>query len=61
MKVLGRDRRKEVEVGGVPGHIKGRHESIPLTEARGRMRRWRRVEVEVAGCRRNDEVDAASR
>ncbi len=34
VKALGTDHRKEVEVGGVPGHIEGRHESMSLTEGR---------------------------
>ncbi len=60
MKALGTDHHMEVEVGGVPGHIEGRHESMSLNEGRGRMRRWRRVGVEVVVCGRIGEVDAAS-
>ncbi len=39
VKVLGTDHRKEVEVGGVPVHIEGRHESMSLNEG-GESRLW---------------------
>ncbi len=39
MKALDTAHRKEVEVGGVPGHIEGRHESMSLTEGR-ELRVW---------------------
>ncbi len=34
VKALGTDHRKEVEEGGVPGHIEGKNESMALNEGR---------------------------
>ncbi len=46
-------------MGGVPGPIVGKHGNTYLNEDQGRMRRWRRVGVEVFGCGRNVSVNVA--
>ncbi len=61
MKALGRDRRTNVEVGGVPGHITEKPGSMSLTEGRYTLMSWRHVRFEVVGCGRICEFDAASR
>ncbi len=61
VKGLGTIRRKAFGVGGVPGHIAGKHGKLPLNEDRGRMRHWGLVGVQVFGCKRIVEADAASR
>ncbi len=61
MKALGRERRTEVEVGGVPGHITEKPGSMSSNEGQYTLMSWRHVRVEVVGCGRICEVDAASR
>ncbi len=53
MKVLGRGRRKEVEVHGVPGHVAERRESMYSTDGPYTLMRWRHVGAEGVGCGRN--------
>ncbi len=61
MKALGTAHHREVEVGGVPGPITEKPGSMSSTEGRYTMMSWRHVRVEVVGCGRICEVDAASR
>ncbi len=58
MKALGTGGHEEIEVDGAPGHIEGRHRSMPLNEGRGKIIRWRHMGVEIFGCGRIDKVDA---
>ncbi len=61
MKALGRDRRTEVEVDGVPGHIAERRWSMSSTEGHYMLMRWRHVGAEVVDCGQIFGVDAANR
>ncbi len=47
MKALGRDRRTEVEVDGVPGQIVEKRGSMSSTEGQYTLMRWRHVGTEV--------------
>ncbi len=61
MKALCRDRRTEVEVDGVPGHIAERCEGMSLTDGQYTLMHWRHVGAEDVGCGRIFGVDAANR
>ncbi len=61
MKALGTAHHREVEVGGVPGPIAEKPGSMSSIEGQYTLMSWRHVRVEVVGCERICEVDAASR
>ncbi len=61
MKTLGTDHHKEVEGGGTPGHITGRHGKNVFYQESRKIEALGHVGIEVVACGGICEVDAASR